>query len=66
MEIPVGEVEFRANYSLFELGEQILASPFGAIGLPGFAAIEKTRSDMDAQLKKLEQYCKWCYKFKPL
>jgi len=60
MEIPAGEVEFRTNYSLLELGGQTLASPFAAVASPGFAAIEKVKADMDAHLKKLDGYCKCC------
>ena len=60
MEIPAGEVEFRANYSLFGLGGQALASPFAAVATPGFAAVEKAKGEMDTHLKKLDGYCKWC------
>ncbi len=58
MDIPAGEVEFRANYSLFGLGGLALASPAATVGLPGFAGVETVTNAMDAQLRKLDSYCK--------
>ena len=58
MEIPVGEIEFQANYRLLEFGKQTLASPMAALGFPGLSTAHEVLNNMEVHLKKLDTYSK--------